>query len=154
MPKRSDTTDYPTGRFKAHGNMQLEQSGHLNILKATGPFNKELVVAADHAQEPLYEALLQKVHWGTVLIFCESALATPDAFEALTTILKKRMMQGYAPVAVALVFEPGVEGANLMKSLYLSAYKQAGIDGRVFSDVTAAKEWVGALIQAKLDAIR
>ena len=48
--KRSTTAEIKGGGFKSHGRMELEASGRLNILEATGPFNLELVVAADAAQ--------------------------------------------------------------------------------------------------------
>lgn len=143
---RSDTTQHATGGFKPHGYMQLEQSGKLNVLEATGPFNKELVIAADAAQEALYAELVKKGRWGTILIFRENALTSLDAVEEITHILKKRAAQGYAPVAVALVFGAGVEGGDLMRPYYLNAYANAGIVGRCFSDELAAKEWVSDVI--------
>lgn len=143
---RSDTTQHAVGGFKPHGYMQLELSGQLNVLEATGPFNKELVIAADVAQEGLYAELANKGRWGTILIFRENALTSLDALEEITHALKRRAAQGYAPVAVALVFGAGVEGGVLMQPYYLNAYKNAGIQGRCFTDELAAKEWVSSVI--------
>ena len=126
--------------------MQLEQSGQLNILEAHGPFNLELVIAADKAQEDLYATLVGKGRWGTVLIFRENAMASPDALAEITKILLRRRSQGFVPVAVAFVFGPRVEGANLMKAHYLNAYKLAGIEGRMFDNEEMAKEWVAHVI--------
>ncbi|MBI2749458.1 MAG: hypothetical protein HYX43_09020 [Burkholderiales bacterium] len=143
--RRTDTSQFESGSFRPHGSMQLQQTGHLNILEATGPFNKELVIAADAAQESLYAALMQKGRWGTVLIFRQSALASPEVLSEIMTILKRRVAQGYIPVAVARVFGPEVEGAQLMQQHYLNAYRGAGIDGRIFSDELSAKEWVASV---------
>ena len=145
-PNRASSGQYARGEFKPHGSMQLEQSGFLNVLEATGPFNKELVVAADAAQESLYASLVQKGRWGTVLIFRESALASLEALAEISVILMRRKSQGYAPVAVALVFVPEVEGGTLMQSHYLKAYQNAGIDGRIFSNEADAKEWMAGVI--------
>lgn len=67
VSKRATTDGIHKGLFKPHGRMQLEQSGQLNILEAHGPFNLELVIAADKAQEDLYATLVGKGRWGTVL---------------------------------------------------------------------------------------
>lgn len=146
-PKRTSAGQYARGAFKPHGSMQLEQSGFLNVLEATGPFNKELVVAADAAQENLYESLVQKGRWGTVLIFRESALVSLEALAEISAILRRRKTQGYAPVAVALVFGPEVEGGALMQSHYLKAYQSADIDGRIFSNEADAKAWMADVIE-------
>jgi hypothetical protein len=129
--------------------MQLEQSDRLNILEATGPFNLELVIAADMAQKELYASLISMGRWGTVLIFRESAMTSLDAVAKISTTLLKRKSQGYVPVAVALVFGPEVEGANLMKAHYLNAYMQAGIECRIFDNEELAKKWVVSVIGAQ-----
>ena len=144
--KRSTTAEIKGGGFKSHGRMELEASGRLNILEATGPFNLELVVAADAAQDPLYKSLQSEGSWGTVLIFRESALISFDALAAITKSLSIRRSQGYAPVAVALVFGSNVEGGAFMSSHYLKAYENAGVVGRIFSDEEEAKEWLSQLL--------
>lgn len=150
MPRSRPTQarDFAQGEFPPHGQMQLQLSGQLNVLEATGPFNKELVVAGDAAQQGLYEALQKTGRWGTVLIFRESALISLEALAEITATLQRRKAQGYVPVAVALVFGPEVQGASLLQSHYLQAYRAAGIEGQLFTDVQAAKDWVTARIQA------
>lgn len=149
ISKRTTTEGLHEGVFKPHGRMQLEQSGQLNILEASGPFNLELVIAADKAQERLYETLASKGRWGTVLIFRDNAMTSLEAVAEITKILLRRQAQGYAPVAVALVFGADVEGGKLMKMHYLNAYKSAGIDGRIFDNDEAAKEWVASVIDVQ-----
>lgn len=144
--QRTRAHHYAKGAFQPHGAMELRLSGQLNILEATGPFNKELVIAADAAQESLYEALMQKGRWGTVLIFRKNALISLEALAEITSILQRRTAQGYVPVAIALVFGPDVEGGTLMQSHYLNAYRKAGIEGRIFDDALAAQDWVAQLI--------
>jgi hypothetical protein len=147
--KRLSTNSFSKSVFKPHGSMQLQQSGQLNILEATGPFNTELVIAADAAQEELYASLAKKGRWGTVLIFRENALASLDAVAQITTILLRRSEQGYVPVAVALVADQTVEGGAFMQPLYLNAYKKAGIQSRTFFDEAAACDWVASVIDGQ-----
>lgn len=146
--RRTPTAVFRKQLFKPHGQMDFRKSGQLNVLVATGPFNLELVIAADTAQDPQYEALAEKGRWGTVLVFRESAMAPLDAIAEITRILCRRREQGYVPVAVALVFGPGVEGANLMKMHYLNAYKNAGIEGRIFERQDLAEQWLSSILSA------
>jgi hypothetical protein len=144
MPKsaRLSTNDLPSGIFKPHGTMDIQVSGRLNILEARGPFNKELVVAGDAAQESLDAVLNAQGRWGTVLVFKDSALASPEAVAEIANIVKRRVDKGIRPVAIALVVGPDVEGGAIMQSHYLAAYAKAGIPGQVFDDVEKAKAWV------------
>ena len=148
MPKskRVHSNDFSKGAFKPHGGMELRRSGQLNILEATGPFNAEMVIAADAAQEALYASMLQKGRWGTVLIFRENALASLEAVAEITAILLRRKEQGYVPVAVALAISPTVQGGLFMQPLYLKAYWNAGIEARAFDSVQAASTWVASVI--------
>ena len=147
--KRSSTAGIKGAGFKSHGRMELEQSGRLNILEATGPFNVELVVAADAAQDQLYKSLQSEGSWGTVLVFRESALISLDALAEITNCLKRRRGQGYAPVAVALVFGSNVEGGALMSAHYLKSYENAGVRGRIFQDEEDAKEWLFEILSSQ-----
>jgi hypothetical protein len=144
MNERShlSTNDVPTGTFKPHGTIDLQVCGRLNILQARGPFNKELVIAGDAVQEALDAVLNAQGRWGTVLVFKDSALASPEAVSEIASIVKRRVDKGIRPVAIALVVTPDVEGGAIMQSHYLAAYAKAGIPGQVFDDVEKAKAWV------------
>ena len=144
MPKSPhlSTNDIPSGAFKPHGSMDVQVSGRLNILEARGPFNKELVIAGDAVQEALDAVLNAQGRWGTVLVFKDSALASPEAVAEIASIVKRRVDKGIRPVAIGLVVTPDVEGGAIMQSHYLAAYAKAGIPGKVFEDVEKAKLWV------------
>nr|WP_326528552.1 hypothetical protein [Rhodoferax sp.] len=122
--------------------MDVQVSGRLNILEARGPFNKELVIAGDAVQEALDAVLNAQGRWGTVLVFKENALASPEAVAEIASIVKRRVDKGIRPVAIGLVVTPDVEGGAIMQSHYLAAYAKAGIPGKVFPDVEKAKLWV------------
>jgi len=147
--KRTTTDNVHIGVFKPHGRMQVEQTGQMKILEATGPFNIELVIAADVAQDDIYKSLNKLERWGTVLIFRKSALASPDALAEITRILTRRKEEGFLPVAVALVIGVDVEGVNVMTPHFLNVYQKAGINGRAFTSVDEAKQWMTSVINAK-----
>ena len=148
MPKlrRASTKDLKTGTFRPHGSMELHVSDQMNVIEARGPFNRELVIAGDTAQERVDSALQNEKRWGTVLVFKESALAPPDALDEISRILKKRIARGIRPVGVAFVFGNDVEGARLMQPLYLKAYASAGILGKAFDNLKDAQDWLRSVI--------
>ena len=114
MPKRNrqSTTELEFGRFKPHGSMEVQILERFNVLEATGPFNRELVVAADKAQEKLDGLLRQGGSWGTILIFKNSAMASLEAIEEIGNIVRARAARGIRPAAIALVFGAEVEAAH------------------------------------------
>lgn len=126
--------------------MDIQVAGRLNVLEAKGPFNLELVLAGDVAQEQLDTVLNARGRWGTVLVLKGSALASPEAISEIARIVQRRVELGIRPVAFALVVGPEVEGGALMQSHYLSAYASAGIPGRAFADLEQAKLWVLQII--------
>ena len=146
MPRRPrhNTEQVEGGAFRAHGFMEVSVDAQLNIMEARGPFNKELVLAGDQAQEQIDPHLPRAQRWGSILVFKGSALATPDAIAAIADIVARRCAQGIRPVAIALVMAADVEGASLMAPHYLQAYARSGIPGAVFADVQAATDWVRA----------
>ena len=143
MNKRSHSSrEVSTGVFAAHGFMEVSVSDTLNVMEAHGPFNKELVLAADRAQEKVDVHLPTAARWGTVLVFKGSALASPEAMDEIAKIVARRAEQGIRPVAIGLVAGADVEGGALMGPLDLRAYAASGIPGAIFSSLDAARDWV------------
>lgn len=143
---RASTKEIPVKGFNPHGSMELEVSGQLNVMEAIGPFNVQLVLAGDVAQQKLDAELQQKGRWATMLIFRESALASFEVLTEIEGIVRRRMSQGLCPVGVALVLGNDVEGATLMRPLYLKAYVNAGVLTRVFDNVEDGKAWLQSLL--------
>lgn len=139
---RHNTRQIEGGAFRAHGFMEVSVDAQLNLMEAHGPFNKELVLAADHAQEQIDPHLHGAQRWGSILVFKGSALATPDAIMAIGDIVARRCAQGICPVAIALVMAADVEGASLMAPHYLQAYARSSIPGAVFSELQVATDWL------------
>lgn len=122
--------------------MEVSVSAQLNVMEAHGPFNKELVIAADRAQQQVDAHLPTSQRWGTVLVFKGSALASPEAMDEITQIVARRAAQGIRPAAIAIVLGADVEGASIMGPGYLRAYAASGIPGAVFASEDAARDWV------------
>jgi len=150
MPNRTrrSTANVKAGQFQVHGAMDIEVSGVFNVLVATGPFNLELVRAAESAQTQLDPELCAKGRWGTLLIFRHSAMTSLDALEEITRVLQKRVSVGMNPAAVAMVFGPDVEGSGLMNGHYIRAYAAAGIPGKAFDNVDEARVWLASYIES------
>lgn len=144
----STTTTIPVKGFAPHGTMDLRVQEQLNVMEARGPFNLQLVLAAEQAQEQVDAALRDQAQWATLLLFRESALATFDALAEIEAIVRRRLAQGLCPLGVALVLEPAVEGASLMGPLYLKAYVNAGVNARLFAHEDAARAWLAGLRSA------
>lgn len=144
MPRRPrhNTDQVEEGTFRVHGFMEVSVDERLNIMEAYGPFNKELVLAADRAQEQIDPHLPGAQRWGSILVFRGSALATPEAMATIAEIVARRCAQGIRPTAIGFVLGQGVEGAGIMGEHYLRAYARSGIPGAVFSDMEAAQQWV------------
>lgn len=139
---RHNTDQVEGGAFRAHGFMEVSVDAQLNIMEAHGPFNKELVLAADQAQEQIDPHLPSAQRWGSILVFKGSALATPDAMEEIASTIARRCAQGIRPVAIGFVLAAEVEGAGIMGDHYVRAYSRSGIPGAVFADMDAARQWV------------
>jgi hypothetical protein len=144
----ASTKDIHTTGFAPHGTMQLVIQDRLNVIEAEGPFNLELVIAGDAAQELLDTQLQAKGHWGTILIFRKNALASFEVLAEIESILKRRKEKGIFPAGVAIVMSPEVEGASLMSAFYLRAYTNAGILTRVFENQNAAQDWLLPIVLA------
>lgn len=144
MPRRPrhNTNQVEGGTFRAHGFMEVSVDAQLNVMEAHGPFNKELVLAANQAQAQIDPHLPGAQRWGSILVFRGSALATPDAMEEIARIVASRCAQGIRPVAIGFVLGRDVEGVGIMGEHYVRAYARSGIPGAVFADVEAARQWV------------
>lgn len=139
---RSSTRDLPEAGFKSHGTMDLEFDGWVNVMEAHGPFNLELVVAAERAQAQLDPGIPADQRWGSMLVFKNSALASPEALKEIARIVQERVQRGLRPVGVALVFGPDVEGRLLMQGHFTKAYSDAGLVTQCFADQDTARAWL------------
>lgn len=136
------TTSFSPQSFKPHGTIESRIDGRLFVQEATGPFNKEILLAMDSVHTNARALLASQGPWGALFVFKKSALASPEMLEGLKKYLSIQVAGKNASVATALVLSPRVEGASLMAQHYLRAWRSAGILCESFEDYDEAHRWV------------
>ena len=142
LESRYSTTVFSPHKFKPHGRIESSVVGNLFIQEATGPFNKEILLAMESVHAGPRELLTSGGRWAAIFVFRHSALASPEMLEGLKNYLATQVTRKNASVATALVIPPQVEGALLMGSLYLRAWRGAGITCEIFGAREDAEHWI------------
>lgn len=136
------TASFRPQSFKPHGTIESRIEGRLFIQNATGPFNKEILLAMDAIHTQAREFLASQGPWGGLFVFKSSALASQEMLEGLKNYLSLQVNNKHGSVATALVLAPNVEGASLMTQHYLDAWRSAGIPCEKFENYEDAHRWV------------
>ena len=143
---RYSTTEFSPQQFKPHGRIESTVVGNLFIQEATGPFNKEILLAMESVHTRPRELLASVGPWAAMFVFNQSALASPEMLDGLKKYLATQVTRENASVATALVLPPQVEGALLMGPLYLRAWRGAGIHSEIFGAREDAEHWIAACL--------
>lgn len=147
MPDRhSDisTDNFHRGKFPAHGEVRYSHiEDDLLIIRATGPFNDELVVDLIAAEGLLF-AEMSKTHrlWYALVVIQKSALAGPESLRRFAAFRRHMTACALNPRAAALVMAMEVEGRSIMAPLIGQLYGEAGVEHSVFSDEIDARRWL------------
>lgn len=136
------TTRFAPQRFQPHGSIESRIEGRLYIQEATGPFNKEILLAMDVVHAEARQFLLSGGAWGALFVFKGSALASPEMLDGLKKYLAMQVLRKSASVATGLVLARDVEGSLLMKGHYLRAWQGAGIVCEAFERYADAQAWI------------
>ena len=142
--RQFSTTSFNPAMFKPHGAIESRIEGKLFIQEATGPFNKEILLAMDFVHSQARHLLMEGGPWGALFLFKQSALASPEMLSGLKKYLSIQVTRKNASIATGLVFSPGVEGAALMKPHYLGAWRGAGILCEAFEAEQEGRDWISA----------
>jgi hypothetical protein len=148
---RFSTSSFSPQNFKPHGTVDSKVVGNLFIQEATGPFNKEIVLAMDVVHAEARGLLLSGGAWGALFVFKNSALASPEMLDRLQKYLSMQVTRKNASVATGLVLPHSVEGAAFMAPLYVRAWRNAGICCEAFVDYLEAHSWVSKQLEGKTD---
>ena len=138
--------DFAGGGFRPHGEVELWAEGPVMRVIATGPFNREAVLALGKAVHDLYQEL------GPDRPFCElveyrgSLLASPEALTTLSDLLALMTKIGTAQKAVALVVAGEVEARDLMLPMVCKVYAENGRNVASFETVAAGRAWLNTLL--------
>lgn len=142
--RRRSTDEIARSRFRAHGRVDFRIEGPLLLTAAVGPFNAELVQAVQALVREVFSEMAANPPWGQLVVFHESALASPETLEQFTLMLFALRRQGLAPQATAHVLPPEVEGATLMARPMQRCFEQTGLRFAHFADEAEARAWLQA----------
>jgi len=143
-PRRLRSDDYASGRFAPHGRVEIWRDGSVIRLVAEGPFNVESVQAIGGAMAQLFAEAPPQGRFADILEFHGSILVTPDALAAFDGFLSRMSQAKTAPLAVAYVIGPEVEGRDLMLPLFRRLYEKHQRRFAHFEDAAQAEAWVRA----------
>jgi hypothetical protein len=144
---RHRTDEFAQGAFQPHGLVEVWLDGRNLRYDAVGPFNRELIRAIAKAQHDIMLAAKARGPCVEIVTIRESALVTPDGLAELAAILQDVNHQGLAPLAVAYVMAPDVEGASLMAPVFRKRYQDQGRVFQVFETLEDAQTWALALLE-------
>jgi hypothetical protein len=139
--KRS-SAEFATGVFRPHGQVDIWAEGSLVRLEAYGPFNREGIQAMGLAMRDLFASVPVGGRFGDILVMHESLMASPDALASFEAFLQAMSQAKTAPVAVAYVAAPEVEGRSLMLPIYAEIYARHGRRFAAFEHLADAEAWV------------
>lgn len=133
---------FATRGFRPHGEIEFWAEGSVIRIVAEGPFNREAVQAVGLAMRDLFTAMPAGQRFGDILEFRSSLLASPDALAAFAEFLQAMSASKTAPVAVAYVVSPEVEGRSLMLPIFTKLYAEHGREFSAFESMAEAEVWL------------
>lgn len=147
MTKNVHSTDeIDPGKFRPHGRVEYEEQGNILLTRAWGPFNVELVGALTTLVNNVFPFMASKGNWVNVCVFEKSALASFEVLETLSEMIKQLVQLNIAPVSVAFVLPPDVEGVNFMAPLYAKSVGNGGIPFESFPNFEQAEKWAKSFL--------
>lgn len=151
-----DIQAFVPGPFQAHGQIEMWREGSIIRLRAQGPFNREAVLGlaramADllRADPPPAEASGAPGRFGDLLEISGSMITSPDTMAEMERFLGHMAALGQAPVAIAYVAAPEVEGRDIMLPLIEAMYQRQGRRFGAFETLAEARVWM----QEQLDLV-
>jgi hypothetical protein len=148
MKKKHDIADYATSGFRPHGRVEFWTEGSVIRILAEGPFNSEAVKAVGMAMRDLFSGMPKSPRFADLLEFRGSLMASPDALATFADFLRAMSMAGTAPLAVAFVVAPEVEGRSLMLPIFAKLYDEHGRDFAAFETEERAEAWLRERLSA------
>jgi hemerythrin-like metal-binding protein len=139
--KKGPSDAIPTTPFKVHDQIEYRVKGRILHTTARGPF-KEIVEAIPPTITGFIQRLAQQGRWGQIVTFQQSVLMSAAAMQNFAAYLQSRYEDPETRPAIALVFEPNIEGGQLMAPELLRCYLGAGLKAQVFENYVSALDWV------------
>lgn len=151
-PLKSSTAHITAPGFKAHGRVDLWMDNDVLQYEATGPFNAEVFDRLAVAQGNFLKSLTFSGPWASICTLRVSAMATPEAIERYSALMRKPKPAGFEPVATAFVIGPEIEGCRIMAPHFERVYQLIQRPFRIVSTIEQAQQWVHAEIAASRSA--
>lgn len=138
------------GRFAPHGEFTLRSDGEILCYEAVGAFNFESMQALHITRIKAYERWQPTQTFAAVVHWHNSALMSPEAFQAYRQGYIQFIKDTQAKAVVAWVAAQGVEGMKLMVQTFAEVFEVTRTQFRFFTDVAPAHAWV----REKLDLLK
>lgn len=144
MIRKVTTDEAAPQKFAPHGRFEyqpLDEEGNLLHIHCQGPFDEALILAIRNVQT---DPVLLNPNRKEVFEFSISCLGIPQFVEQAAAYLEYLVTEGKAPKAVALVMPDDIEGANLMRNVYIDIYQANKITVAAFESSEDAFKWLQA----------
>lgn len=148
MARNVITDEAKSPKYNPYGRVEirlLDTGGERVHVKCQDPFDEYLVKAVRDMQD---RPEFTNPNRQEIVEFKGSCLGTPQFIEDATEYVGYLKRSGKAPKAVAFVIDDNVEGARLMRGVYLKMYETHDIDVNILKTVESSMEWLGALGRA------
>jgi len=144
---RRNTDDYPLGRFRPHGSVEVSFDGRIMRFESAGPFNAELMATAGLAMRDVLKELPPAGPWWELVRLHGSALISMEVLPALEKLIVDLRNEGLQSEGTAIVAEQDVDGFKLMIRPYLAVYSANGRTAEVFANYAEAEQWIESRLQ-------
>jgi hypothetical protein len=147
------TNDLPGGGFAPHGEFRVGWRSGVVWWDAYGPFNLEALQRYERMRHVARKRWLSKGHWfGGVIHWHDSALMSPEAFEAYTQGFIAVYGRPHRLAAVAWVADPELEGMQFMRGRFVDLFQRYDLPMREFVRPEEADAWVRIQRDARAQA--
>jgi hypothetical protein len=144
MPKlaRRHTEQYDFGQFGVLGHSDISFDGKIMRFESTGPFNRELMLAAGIAIRELVTECPPAGRWVEIVRLHGSALIAMDVIAALDDLITSLASDGIASAATAIIAPSNTEGLSVMIKPYAAVYAAHSRPFAIFATADEAEAWI------------
>ena len=139
---RRNTDQFATGPFRPHGQVEIWSEGNVMRLDATGPFNKEVVIALGATWNSLFDEMPVNGPFANIIVIRRSVVVSQEVLDAFGEFLRANNRAGRGASAVAFVVATEVEGRALMLPMFAATYAAAGRRFAAYETEAEADAWV------------
>ncbi|MCW8091587.1 hypothetical protein [Alteromonas sp. ASW11-130] len=129
--------------FWAHGNYELKKDSNILYVTASGPFNRETIIALKRDLPKVINELSGSP-WGEIAVLKNECAYTPEALEELLKSFQDRTRKNL--VAIAIVFQEA-ECRALARYQLESIFKLCTyLKWKFCEDIQSARSWCDAIL--------